>query len=451
MRSKRYMTLIVMMFLFISLVFSQPVFAEEDLSFISSMEQSPLILRDCSDRQYRSFEENVSKCIAKEKAIKSDIKKVKAKDEKVKKSIKKLKKKAHTKKNKKKLKKLNKSHKTYVSKIKKLNRQLTKIKAEKKTAQNNLKAVKEVEPFVRVSGDVNGEHLDNLINYTVLPAGSIASVGIESAEWNEDGEPGEMRGRKTVEEYVHDAAGLQDEVVAVNGQGWGGPWATEECTYDPDSRVWSVPETETEGGWQYAVPNPNYEEDAKTDPKAKKMIGTLSYTKVYAGFRIQLSGMMKNGDEIVTGNLNSAHNEWLAFSENGDFVYGSNKKGELPPDGYDFAVSGARIVKDGEFIKNDWASGGPKTIIGTRPNGDIVLVSTVGRMDEFYSFDPYEHCKIMSYLGCDNALCMDGGGSTSMVYKFRNSDKTINIATCGYSKTNRPVANAVLFYLKDEK
>ena len=444
---------IIMMFsliLSIFLIMPGEVFGYEEPSCISSMEQNPLTIMNCSDKQYSGMQTKLKTYKKKQKTAQTELNKVRSKDNKVKKSIKKLKKKAKTKKNKKKLKALNKQHKSYTKKITRLKKQLVSIQTSINTAENDLAAVKIEEPFIRISGTVNGNHLDNLINYTVLPKGSLEWVEVESADWNSSGEVGELRNRKTVKTYVADKAEWSDEIVAINGQAWAGPWATDECTYDAGSKKWYVPETERIGGWQYAIPNPNYESELKSDPKAKKTVGTLPYSEKYAGFRICLIGMMKDNGQIITGSMNDAHRSWIAFTPEGDFCYGSNKNGELPGDEYVAAVSGARILDNGEFIENGWASGGPKTIIGTRPNGDIVLVSTVGRLSEFYSFTPYEHCEIMAYLGCDNALCMDGGGSTSMVYKFRDSDKIVNIATCGKSITSRPVANAVLFYKKNE-
>lgn len=444
---------IIMMFsLILSLFLIMPgeVFGYEEPSCISSMEQNPLTIMNCSDKQYSEMKSELKTYKNKEKTKQTELTKLRSSDKKVKKSIKKLKKKAKSKKNKKKLKSLNKKHQKNLKKIKRLKSQIESLGVKIDNAESKLNAVKIEEPFIRISGTVDGYHLDNLINYTVLPKGSLEWVEVESADWNSRGEVGELRNRKTVKTYVANKAEWSDEIVAINGQAWAGPWATDECKYDAGSKKWYVPETEKVGGWRYAIPNPNYESELKSDPKAKKTVGTLPYSEEYAGFRICLIGMMKDNGQIVTGPVNDAHRSWIAFTPEGDFCYGSNEKGELPGDEYVAAVSGARILDNGEFVENGWASGGPKTIIGTRPNGDIVLVSTVGRLSEFYSFTPYEHCEIMAYLGCDNALCMDGGGSTSMVYKFRDSDKIVNIATCGKSITSRPVANAVLFYKKDE-
>ena len=449
MKSKKIIRIIITICLSISLLFPSAVAATDLPNFITSGQETPLVLSDCSQDYVNNLKSNIANYNAKKKSYTDSLKQLQTKDKKVKKSIKKLKKKAKKKKYKKKLKKLRARHKTYLKKISSLKKKKNNITLKINDAKAKLDAVKIEEPFTRISGTVGGYYINNLINYAVIPKGSVSNVDVESAEPNFAGEQGELRGRKTVEKYVSDAADISDEVIAINGQGWGGPWATEKCTYDAENRTWTVPEDETIGGWKYNIPNPNYEEDLKTNENAKKTIGTLSYTKKYAGFRIQISGMMKNGDTIITGNINQAHEEWIAFRPDGSFCYGSNKDGEMPPSDYLAAVSGAKIIDDGKFIENGWASGGPKTIIGTRPNGDVVLVSTVGRMSEFYSFTPYEHCCIMQSLGCDNALCLDGGGSTSMVYKFKDSSKTVNIATCGKAKTNRPVANALLFYLKN--
>lgn len=259
---------------------------------------------------------------------------------------------------------------------------------------------------------------------------------------------GELRGRKTVVEYTKMNTSYQDEVYAINGSAWAGPWANENCTFNAKKKEWIVPETETVGGWKYSIPNPNYEKEIISNPKAKKTIGNLPYTKKYDNFRIQLCGMQKSGTQIVEGPVNNAHTEWIAFDDNGNSVYGSHQ--EYPSKKYTAALSGAKIIDNGIYKESDWASGGPKTILGTRPNGDIVIMTSVGRQKDFYSFTPLEHCEIMDFLGCDNAICLDGGGSTSMIYKFKNSNNITNIATCSGKTTNRAVVNSLLFYIKEK-
>ena len=440
------------------------------LEFISSLEEYDLILENYDDSEVEELKSELAaktEKLHKNQALLKKYKKLKTEEKrkikaltKQKNKIKKLKIKKYSKKNRRKLKSINKklkkakeNLKKYSEKIEKYKERVEKFKKQKSRIQRKLDAFPQHESkkaFKRLAGAIDGKYIENLINYKVIKKGTVENVSLESATpyLGADGHAGELRGRKTVVNYVKNAAQNLDEVYAINGSGWSGPWASESCTYDKENKKWIVPETEKIGGWHYSIPNPFYEQQKKKNKDAKKTIGQLPYSEKYSSFRIQLCGMQKSGSQIIQGPINSAHTEWIAFKSDGSFVYGSNEDREVPSDEYVAAVSGARILENGVCKESGWASGGPKTILGTKPNGDIVIMSTVGRMKELYSFTPYEHAAIMEYLGCNNALCLDGGGSTSTVYKFRNSDSIINIATCEYDITSRPVANAVLFYMK---
>ena len=88
---------IIMMFsliLSIFLIMPGEVFGYEEPSCISSMEQNPLTIMNCSDKQYSGMQTKLKTYKKKQKTAQTELNKVRSKDNKVKKSIKKLKKKA---------------------------------------------------------------------------------------------------------------------------------------------------------------------------------------------------------------------------------------------------------------------------------------------------------------------------------------------------------------------
>ena len=60
----------------------------------------------------------------------------------------------------------------------------------------------------------------------------------------------------------------------------------------------------------------------------------------------------------------------------------------------------------------------PRTMIGIRGDGKVVMVVIDGRQPELSNGAPFVRCAdIMMQLGCKYALNLDGGGSSAMFYR----------------------------------
>lgn len=79
-----------------------------------------------------------------------------------------------------------------------------------------------------------------------------------------------------------------------------------------------------------------------------------------------------------------------------------------------------------------------RTIIGKKPDGTIVLASFYGETGKG-GLTGYQTVLLAKLLGMNNAICMDGGGSVSMVYK-----------DVWKVKTTRLIKNAVGLYAKQK-
>ena len=141
----------------------------------------------------------------------------------------------------------------------------------------------------------------------------------------------------------------------------------------------------------------------------------------------------------------------------------------LPGSSVENAICGIRIVKNGKPAVNDdyiTCSGGSKTIIGTKSNGDVVLIVTNGRLltgefrkDEFSTFTSSQHARLAAALGCKDAIILDGGGSTALCaygeWSFTKNKETKsgygyhNYGRTGKQFTRRHVLNAMLFDIKE--
>lgn len=77
-----------------------------------------------------------------------------------------------------------------------------------------------------------------------------------------------------------------------------------------------------------------------------------------------------------------------------------------------------KILENEEVIKHD-AYRHPRTIIGQKENGEIVLAVVDGRQGtkDMYGASSVEMAALMSYYGCVDAWNLDGGGSSTMIVR----------------------------------
>ena len=91
--------------------------------------------------------------------------------------------------------------------------------------------------------------------------------------------------------------------------------------------------------------------------------------------------------------------------------------GEL--EGYDNVIGYPHnlLVENEDILGNDDLYRHPRTMIGIREDGTIVMTTVDGRRvaSGYYGLNPAEQTALMKYYGCTDAYNLDGGGSTTMV------------------------------------
>ena len=86
----------------------------------------------------------------------------------------------------------------------------------------------------------------------------------------------------------------------------------------------------------------------------------------------------------------------------------------------------------------------PRTCVGLKPNGRVVLLTVDGRNDNSAGMSLFELTKLMKWLGCTSAINFDGGGSTTL---WVNNKGVINYPTDNKKwdhEGERKVANVIL-------
>lgn len=108
--------------------------------------------------------------------------------------------------------------------------------------------------------------------------------------------------------------------------------------------------------------------------------------------------------------------------------------------GLRWAVSyGPTLVQDGTMCSGlDNAHGEPRTAIGQREDGAIVIVVLQGRQVQSLGLTCQELAELMLDFGCVNAQNLDGGASSDMFYQ----GEYLNV--CNTSGGPRPIPTAIL-------
>lgn len=109
-----------------------------------------------------------------------------------------------------------------------------------------------------------------------------------------------------------------------------------------------------------------------------------------------------------------------------------------------FAVGGIELLlQNGEVYSTSDKTKQPRTAIGMRADGSVVMATFDGRQDMAAGMSYESAAKAMLALGCTDALNLDGGGSTTFVLRTPGAMKTgvVNKVSGG---SPRQVANALV-------
>jgi exopolysaccharide biosynthesis protein len=93
----------------------------------------------------------------------------------------------------------------------------------------------------------------------------------------------------------------------------------------------------------------------------------------------------------------------------------------------------------------------PRTAIGVRPTGEVLLVTVDGRSAAGAGVTLAELARLLIVLGCDRAMNLDGGGSTTMWIARQPDDGVVSYPSDdgnGDHRGERRVANALCVFAR---
>ncbi|OQP52656.1 hypothetical protein A4H97_25390 [Niastella yeongjuensis] len=198
-------------------------------------------------------------------------------------------------------------------------------------------------------------------------------------------------------------------------------------------------------------PDPDYRPDLKGVPKLERSKLDHNRSEVY----------LRENDSLIAPNMpgkkpvRERHNQGSIAIDGNDFwiVMGdsSNLQSEKTIKARDVLSTGPLMIMDGDdmTIPNDKFCNDrhPRTAMGEKEDGTIVFLVVDGRAKEAAGFSIPELQKLMKWLGCRNAINLDGGGSTTMYVKGQPEAGVVNYPSDNKKWDHageREVANAIV-------
>ena len=104
----------------------------------------------------------------------------------------------------------------------------------------------------------------------------------------------------------------------------------------------------------------------------------------------------------------------------------------------DATGGGANILRNGEFSKEMDIARHPRTVIGQKADGTIIMAVGDGRQPSkgMYGFDGAELSAMMRHYGAVEAYNLDGGGSSTMVIRQGNEFVVTNSPSDGWERSD---------------
>ena len=169
---------------------------------------------------------------------------------------------------------------------------------------------------------------------------------------------------------------------------------------------------------------------------------------------VRLNGKIINENRLEKNNQRARHQQAAVIIEHGKI---SIKKWDQTND-WETKLTEQNIMLNGPLlflngIKEDLDTTDfnrlrhPRTCLGIKPNGSVILLAIDGRNDNSAGASLPELTKIMSWLGCTSAINFDGGGSTTLWINGFADQGVINYPTDNKKwdhEGQRKVANVIL-------
>lgn len=169
---------------------------------------------------------------------------------------------------------------------------------------------------------------------------------------------------------------------------------------------------------------------------------------------VRVKGKTINTNRLAANGERARHQQAGIAIENGKFKlikWDGSGDWESKLTAADVLLNGPLLTLNGVDESLDTAAFNrlrhPRTCLGLKPNGHVVLLTIDGRNTESAGASLFELTKLMRWLGCTSAINFDGGGSTTLWVNGMANNGVINYPTDNKKwdhEGQRKVANVIL-------
>lgn len=173
---------------------------------------------------------------------------------------------------------------------------------------------------------------------------------------------------------------------------------------------------------------------------------------------IKADGKVINENRIEKSGNRARHQQAVVTIENGKLnikKWDGTKDWESKITEPDAMNSGPLLIYNEQIQELDTTAfsrlRNPRSAIGIKPNGKVILVTVDGRNENSAGMSLPELRNIMKWLGCTTALNLDGGGSTALWVDQKTENGIVNYPSDNKKwdhEGSRKVANVILLKIK---
>ncbi len=183
--------------------------------------------------------------------------------------------------------------------------------------------------------------------------------------------------------------------------------------------------------------------NAATEKRGYNVVATTNaaYYNVSTG---QPTGAFFMEGVNINGNAMGDQKPFFAILKDGTAMIGQQGTFSQYADQVQEAVGGwTMLVWDGKIVNNG-TSKYPRSTVGVKANGDVVLMVADGNQKPYSAGLTYrEQAEVMLNLGCVAAVELDGGGSATYAAKLEGTDELVIRNSC-CDGTVRSVSNTLM-------
>lgn len=161
------------------------------------------------------------------------------------------------------------------------------------------------------------------------------------------------------------------------------------------------------------------------------------------------SGVLVMNGITVKSLASAQEKNWFAVTEDNKAYIGT---GTLPENTVEAIGGATMLIKDGQInVSESDTTKNPRTAVGIKANGNVLILSANGRQEPFSSgYTYYELAEKMLELGCVDALSLDGGGSATYLAQYAGTDELV-LANSPSDGQERSVSSSLFVVSNSEK